>query len=235
MIAGLTRGLDLGTLDRGWGKQDGRTVSYLREADVLGAVLPSNSPGVHSLWIPAIALKVPLFLKPGSQEPWTPMRIAQALLAAGLPPGAVGYYPADHSCAAEILLRCDRSMLFGDESTLRPWRQDTRVQLHGPGWSKVLIGEDRIDGWEEHLELIVVGVGGGRGEHGVDDLLADPGDAGRQQARQGVEQEQGEGELGVGAVDQAEGARGGLRHVHGLLGPGARVLLLFLLVRLAHR
>jgi len=91
------------------------------------------------------------------------MRIAQALLAAGLPPGAIGYYPADHSSAAEILLRCDRSMLFGDATTLGPWRKDSRVQLHGPGWSKVLVGEDRIDEWESHLELIVTSVAGNGG------------------------------------------------------------------------
>ncbi|NIV49759.1 MAG: aldehyde dehydrogenase, partial [Gammaproteobacteria bacterium] len=63
--------------------EGGRTVSYIGEADALGAVLPSNSPGVHSLWIPSVALKVPVVLKPGSQEPWTPLRIANALLAAG--------------------------------------------------------------------------------------------------------------------------------------------------------
>ncbi len=164
VIAGLTRGLDLATLDRGWGNQDGRTVSYRREADSLGAVLPSNSPGVHSLWVPAIALKVPVVLKPGSQEPWTPMRILQALLAAGCPAEALGFYPTTYAGAAEILLRTDRSMIFGDESTVAPWRQDPRVQLHGPGWSKVILGEDAVDGWQDHLDLIVSSVAdnGGR-------------------------------------------------------------------------
>ena len=38
---------------------------------------------MHSLWLPSIALNVPLVLKPGSQEPWTPARICQALIAAG--------------------------------------------------------------------------------------------------------------------------------------------------------
>ncbi|MDX1390177.1 MAG: aldehyde dehydrogenase, partial [Acidobacteriota bacterium] len=49
VLGGLTRGLDLSVLDRGWADSGGRPVSYLAEADVLGAVLPSNSPGVHSL------------------------------------------------------------------------------------------------------------------------------------------------------------------------------------------
>ena len=30
------------------------------------AVLPSNSPGVHTLWLPAIPLQMGLVLKPGS-------------------------------------------------------------------------------------------------------------------------------------------------------------------------
>ncbi|MCP3978840.1 MAG: aldehyde dehydrogenase [bacterium] len=164
VLAGLTRGLDLSVLDRGWVDVDGRTVSYIGQADSLGGVLPSNSPGVHSLWIPSLALKVPVVLKPGSQEPWTPMRIAQALIAAGMPPQAFGVYPTDHGGANEILLRTDRSMFFGDESSIRGWKGDPRVQLHGPGWSKILIGEDRIDGWREHIDTIVESIAenGGR-------------------------------------------------------------------------
>ena len=69
VLDGLTRGLDLEVLDTGWGTQNGRTLSYVCETDSLGAVLPSNSPGVHSLWVPAIPLKVPLVLKPGREEP----------------------------------------------------------------------------------------------------------------------------------------------------------------------
>ena len=45
-------------------------------------------------------------------------------------------------------------MIFGDESTVRPWRGDHRVQLHGPGWSKVLLAEDRADRWSEYLDLM---------------------------------------------------------------------------------
>ena len=163
VLAGLTRGVDLGVLDRGFIEEDGRTVSYLGEADALGAVLPSNSPGVHSLWIPSVALKVPVVLKPGSQEPWTPLRIANALLAAGFPPGTVSFYPGDHSCGMEILLRTDRSMLFGDENTVRAWKRDGRVQLHGPGWSKIIFGADRAGEWERHLDLLVASVAGNGG------------------------------------------------------------------------
>jgi acyl-CoA reductase-like NAD-dependent aldehyde dehydrogenase len=164
VLGGLTRGLDLTVLDAGWSRQGGRPVSYVGEAQSLGVILPSNSPGVHSLWLPSVPLKVPLALKPGGQEPWTPMRIAQALIQAGCPAEAFGFYPADYAGATEILLRTDRSMLFGDESTVRPWKQDPRVQIHGPGRSKVLLGADAADDWESQLDVMVTSIAenGGR-------------------------------------------------------------------------
>ena len=142
VLDGLTRGLDLQVLDKGWGVQNGHTLSYVCETDSLGAVLPSNSPGVHSLWVPAIPLKVPLVLKPGREEPWTPYRIAQAFIAAGAPAEAFSFYPTDYAGANEILVRCGRSMLFGGGSTVAPWVNTPRVEIHGPGRSKVIIHKD---------------------------------------------------------------------------------------------
>jgi acyl-CoA reductase-like NAD-dependent aldehyde dehydrogenase len=155
VLGGLTRGLDLSILDAGWSKQNHRVLSFFCQTPTLGAILPSNSPGVHSLWLPAIPLKVPLVLKPGREEPWTPFRIAQAFIAAGCPPEAFSYYPSDHSGASEILLRCGRSMFFGDQSSVRAWAQDSRVQIHGPGWSKVIIAADKVSEWEKYLDLMV--------------------------------------------------------------------------------
>ena len=75
ILDGLTGGLDLDVLDEGYGLRDGHVVSYAPRARRFGAVLPANSPGVHALWLPAVALKMPLALKPGQREPWTPLRI----------------------------------------------------------------------------------------------------------------------------------------------------------------
>ena len=112
----------------------------------------------------AIPLKVPLVLKPGREEPWTPFRIAQAFIKAGCPPEAFGFYPTDHGGATEILLRCGRAMLFGGGATVAPWQNDPRVEIHGPGQSKIIIGEDEIDRWEDHLDLIAssIAANGGR-------------------------------------------------------------------------
>ena len=164
VLDGLTRGLDLSVIDPGWGTQNKRPLSYVPQTDTLGAVLPSNSPGVHTLWLPAIPLKTPLVLKPGSEEPWTPFRIAQAFIEAGCPPEAFGFYPTDYSGAAEILLHCGRSLLFGGGSTVAPWQTNPNVQIHGPGRSKIIIADDSIARWEEYLDLMVTSVAenGGR-------------------------------------------------------------------------
>ena len=164
VIAGLTRGMNAAVLDEGWGVQDGRTLSYRRQTEALGAVLPSNSPGVHGLWLPSIPLKVPVVLKPGSEEPWTPYRIAAALVAAGCPEQAISLYPTDYGGATQILLHCDRSLLFGGGETVRPWLDDPRIEVHGPGRSKILLGADEARRWEKHLDLIVdsVAANGGR-------------------------------------------------------------------------
>src|SRR5687768_12392265 len=166
VLRGLTRGLDLALLDAGHGQHAGHALSYYPRTNALGVVLPSNSPGVHSLWVPAIAWKMPLVLKPGSAEPWSPFRIAQAFMKAGCPPEAFCYYPADHAGAGEILRRTGRSMFFGDVSAVGGWEGDPRVELHGPGYSKILIGDDLLedDRWMAHVDLMAASIAdnGGR-------------------------------------------------------------------------
>ena len=164
VVNGLTRGLDLATLDAGYGQQDGRMQSFYPATDYLGAVLPSNSPGVHALWTPTIALKIPLVIKPGREEPWTPMRVLQSLMKAGVPASACSFYPTDHSGAGDLLRLCGRSMLFGDTTTTDPYKHDPRIEIHGPGFSKVLIGDDQAGRWETHLDAMIecIAANGGR-------------------------------------------------------------------------
>ena len=109
--------------------------------------MPSNSPAVNSLWLPAIALKIPVVIKPGRNEPWTPWRLIQAFIAAGCPAEAFGFYPADHEGAAEILRGCGRALIFGDKNTTAAYANNPAIQIHGPGYSKILIGDDEIERW----------------------------------------------------------------------------------------
>ena len=164
VLNGLTRNIDWGILDQGFGEVGGHALSFYPRTDSLGVVLPSNSPGVHSLWIPAVPLKIPLVLKPGSAEPWTPYRIIQALIRAGAPREAFSFYPTDHAGGGEILRSCQRGMIFGDSSSTGLWSSDPRIEIHGPGFSKVIIGDDCIEEWEKYLDVMVTSIAdnGGR-------------------------------------------------------------------------
>jgi acyl-CoA reductase-like NAD-dependent aldehyde dehydrogenase len=164
IIRGLTRGLDPAVLDRGFGEISGQAISFYPKARALGVVLPSNSPGVHGLWVPTIALKTPLVLRPGGAEPWTPYRIVQALMKAGIPADAFCYFPSDHAGAGEIVRRCGRSMFFGDVGAVGSFAGDPRIELHGPGYSKLLIGSDEADRWAGSIDLIAASIAenGGR-------------------------------------------------------------------------
>lgn len=164
ILSSLTMNLDFSILDQGYGHQGGRMTSYLPKANHLAVILPNNSPGVHALWIPALPLRMPLILKPGGTEPWTPNRICQAMIEAGYPCEAIGYYPTGHGPVSSIYTRADKIMCFGDEGSVRKWAGDPRVEVHGPGHSKIILGEDVADHWEEYLDLMVesIAANGGR-------------------------------------------------------------------------
>ena len=159
ILDALTRGLDLNILTRGYGMESrGVVVSYQAQSPVLGAVLPSNSPGVHTLWLPVIPLQMGLVLKPGPQEPWTPYRMTAAFVAAGIPAEAIALYPGLGEAGAAVLASCERAMIFGGTATVEQYKGNPRVQVHGPGFSKILIGDDCVDRWPDYLDLMVESV-----------------------------------------------------------------------------
>jgi hypothetical protein len=163
IFRGLTRGLDWDVLDKGYGEQGGAPVSFSPTTSELAVILPSNSPAVNALWIPAIAMKIPVLLKPGREEPWTPWRVIQAFIKAGCPAEAFSLYPTQHDGSGTIIRRAGRVMLFGDDSTVKQYENDERIEVHGTGYSKFLIGEDEIDNWEKYIDTIVESVSANSG------------------------------------------------------------------------
>ncbi|HEY7545768.1 MAG TPA: aldehyde dehydrogenase family protein [Blastocatellia bacterium] len=156
ILDALTRGLDLNILTRGYGIESrGVMVSYQAQSPVLGLVLPSNSPGVHTLWLPVIPMQIGLLLKPGPQEPWTPYRMTAAFTQAGVPKEAISIYPGYGEMGAEVVRRSNRTMIFGGLPTVERYRGDVRVQVHGPGFSKILLGDDVVDEWEKYIDVMV--------------------------------------------------------------------------------
>lgn len=155
ILDALTRGLPLDTLTRGYGIEErGIIVSYQAQSPVLGMVLPSNSPGVHTLWLPVIPMQIGLVLKPGPQEPWTPYRVFAAFKEAGIPAECMSIYPGGGEMGAEVVSKVGRTMLFGGQPTVDMYKGSDAVQVHGPGYSKILIGDDYVDDWEKYIDMI---------------------------------------------------------------------------------
>lgn len=164
ILDALTRHLDPTIMSTGYALEDSVMRSRQATTPALGMVLPSNSPGTHGLWLPVIALQIGLVLKPGPQEPWTPYRMAEAYAQAGIPREAIALYPGGAEAGAAVVEHVPRKMIFGSVQTVQQYRGDPQVQVHGPGFSKILIGDDMADRWEEHIDLLVdsVLVNGGR-------------------------------------------------------------------------
>ena len=155
VLDALTRGLEVDILSTGHGMEErGVPVSYQAQTPVLACVLPSNSPGVHTLWLPVIPLQIGLVLKPGPEEPWTPYRMAEAFFAAGIPREAIAVYPGGAEVGAAVVEAAPRTLIFGSRATVERYRSNPSVRVHGPGFSKILLGDDVVDRWEEHLGVL---------------------------------------------------------------------------------
>jgi acyl-CoA reductase-like NAD-dependent aldehyde dehydrogenase len=165
ILDSLSRGLALDVLSAGHGVERGVQISFQVQSPVVGLVLPSNSPGVHTLWLPIIPLQMGLVLKPGPQEPWTPYRMTEAFFQAGVPREAISLYPGGADVGAAVLDAVDRTMIFGGQPTVDRYRGNPKVQAHGPGFSKIVIGDDVVDRWEQFLDMMVdsVFLNSGRG------------------------------------------------------------------------
>src|SRR5204862_1161900 len=92
-------------------------------------------------------------------------RMAEAFFAAGVPREAISIYPGQGDVGAAVLEYCRRNLIFGGTATVDRYRGNPRVQAHGPGFSKILLGDDQVDRWEQFLDVMVdsVFLNSGRG------------------------------------------------------------------------
>ena len=164
VLDGLTRNISWDVLDKGFGEFEGHSLSFFPRGPSLGVVLPNNSPGVafdmdsrsstqntsNSQTGKRRAVDA-VSHHSGANSRWCATRRFQ-LLPVG-PCGGRGN-PAQFG----------RGMVFGDESTTSAWRSDSRIEIHGPGYSKIIIGDDCIDNWEQYLDVMVSSIAdnGGR-------------------------------------------------------------------------
>jgi len=81
--------------------------------------------------------------------------MAEAFFQAGIPREAISVYPGEGDVGAAVLDGCSRSLIFGGTPTVDRYRGNPKVQAHGPGFSKILLGDDQVDHWEQYLDVMV--------------------------------------------------------------------------------
>jgi acyl-CoA reductase-like NAD-dependent aldehyde dehydrogenase len=84
--------------------------------------------------------------------------MASAFMQSGVPSKAFGLYPGGHDAGGAIMTKTPRSMIFGSAQTVAQHAGNPRVQAHGPGFTKILIGDDCVDDWPKYLDLMVESV-----------------------------------------------------------------------------
>jgi acyl-CoA reductase-like NAD-dependent aldehyde dehydrogenase len=91
--------------------------------------------------------------------------MTQAFVSAGVPKQAIAIYPGLGDVGAAVLASCPRSLIFGGTATVEQYKGNPRVQAHGPGFSKILLGDDQVDNWRKYLDIMAdsVFVNSGRG------------------------------------------------------------------------
>ncbi|GAA4614643.1 aldehyde dehydrogenase family protein [Actinoallomurus liliacearum] len=132
--------------------QEGTAV-WIRRGDVFAVHAAGNHPGVHSLWLEALALGFRVAVRPSRHEPLTPYRLISALRASGFGDDQIVLLPTDYAEADEILRQADLSMVYGGQEVIDKYAADTTVLPNGPGRSKILITAD--SDWRDHIDMIV--------------------------------------------------------------------------------
>jgi acyl-CoA reductase-like NAD-dependent aldehyde dehydrogenase len=140
----------------------GRAV-WTRRGNVFAVHAPGNHPGVHSIWLEALALGYRVAVRPSRRDPFTPHRLISALRAAGFGNDQVVLLPTGHDTADAILRGADLGMAYGGEEVMRKYAGYSTMLPQGPGRSKILLTAD-VD-WRDHLDVIVASISheGGRG------------------------------------------------------------------------
>ncbi|WP_067139319.1 aldehyde dehydrogenase family protein [Microtetraspora malaysiensis] len=132
--------------------RDGTAV-WIRRGDVFAVHAAGNHPGVHSIWLEALALGFRVAVRPSRREALTPYRLISALRASGFGADQIVLLPTDHEAADEILRQADLAMVYGGQEVIDKYAADPTVLPNGPGRSKILITAD-CD-WRDHLDMIV--------------------------------------------------------------------------------
>lgn len=140
----------------------GDAARWVRRGRVLSVIAPSNHPGTHGAWLQALAMGYRVAVRPGGRDPFTPLRLVHALLAAGLHPGWISLLPGGHGAAEALTEAGDLALVYGGEDTVARLRGNDRVLVRGPGRSKILVDTEVDEAVLDHLVTEIAGDGGVR-------------------------------------------------------------------------
>lgn len=135
-------------------------LAFAPRARVLGALMPGNDPGVYAWPILALAMKVPVVVRPSDRDPFTPIRLARALFAAGLPRSAFHVLPGERAIGETLLRAADHGMAFGGDRVADRFGDDPTVETYGPGNSVAVLARDPTGEELDSLARGVVRAGG---------------------------------------------------------------------------
>jgi hypothetical protein len=143
---------DLEVFDRHYYDAGGVRVGFAPRGRNVGFVMPGNHPSTHLMWVCALAMKVPVVLRPSNDDLFTPYRLVTAFLEAGLPEDAIAFVPGGHDLVDPIVQSCALSVLFGGQQLADRYASNRNVRIHGPGRSKI-VALDGAD-FDETVRLI---------------------------------------------------------------------------------
>ncbi len=130
-------------------------VIWTRRGSVLAVHASGNQPGVHALWLEALALGYRVAVRPSQREPFTPHRLATALREAGFGDDQVVFLPTDHQVADDIIQAADAAIVYGGDDVVNKYAGNPGVLPQGPGRSKILLADQD---WEPHLDTVVASI-----------------------------------------------------------------------------
>jgi acyl-CoA reductase-like NAD-dependent aldehyde dehydrogenase len=143
----------LRVFDDGWYEKGGIRIGFVPRGRNAGFVMPGNHPSVNFMWLQALAMKLPVVIRPSFDDIFTPYRIAMSLLDAGLPCEALAFVPGGHDLVDSIVRSCPLSVLFGSQQIQDLYGSRPNVRIHGPGRSKVAVLAN--SDFEKTVDLIV--------------------------------------------------------------------------------
>jgi thienamycin biosynthesis protein ThnO len=136
----------------------GRGFLWLPAGRHVAVRIPGNFPTINTEWLQVVAARRPALLCASPRDPFTPLLLAEALYAAGLPDGAISLC---HGEAPAFWRLCDQILWPGDAPVPASALDARRVKRYHQGRSKavVLAGGAGRETWSRLARLAAQGCG----------------------------------------------------------------------------